>query len=119
MADKIVIDGVVYNECYGCKLFNGEYCTGDKSYELNGKEHKAICNEHLARQFWKIYKQLQHKTVENIEYKHCFREIIKMINNHCNTCKEFEIEKYKPNICMYCNYNRILQLCKDQIESEE
>ena len=58
-----------YNKCEGCKLWNGHHCTGDRSYEPNGDKHKAICNEHMAKQFWIVYKQLQRKTAECEELK--------------------------------------------------
>lgn len=64
-----------YNECEGCKLWDGHHCTGARSYEPNAKEHKAICIEHLAKQFYKIYQQLQ------LEVKECkdLKEIINTI----------------------------------------
>ena len=48
----------VYNKCEGCKLWDGHHCTGARSYEPNAEEHRIICNEHLAKQFWIVYQQL-------------------------------------------------------------
>ena len=61
---KIIIDGVEYNPCNGCILWNGHHCIGARSYEPNADEHKAICNEHIANQFHKIYQQLYRKAQE-------------------------------------------------------
>lgn len=42
MTDKeIIIDGEKYNPCNGCKLWDGGYCTADRSYETNYREQKA------------------------------------------------------------------------------
>lgn len=65
MTDKqVIIDGVQYDKCKGCKLYNGKYCTASKSYEPDGKAHKAICNSHMVEQFWVVYKQLLRKEQE-------------------------------------------------------
>lgn len=47
-----------YNNCEGCKLWNGHHCIGARSYEPNSDEHRIICNEHMAKQFWVVYQQL-------------------------------------------------------------
>lgn len=65
MRDKqIMIDGVKYNPCNDCELWDGHHCIGARSYEPNANEHKAICNEHMAKQFYKVYQQLYRKTQE-------------------------------------------------------
>lgn len=88
MTDKeIIIDGEKYNPCNGCKLWDGGYCTADRSYETNADTHRIICNEHLAKEFQKTYKQLARKTQEceelhtelkfKVEYIQEQREVIK------------------------------------------
>lgn len=47
-----------YNKCEGCELWNGHHCIGARSYEPNADEHRIICNEHIAKQFWVVYQQL-------------------------------------------------------------
>lgn len=66
MTDKeqIIVDGEKYNKCNGCKLWDGYICTGDRSYEPNAEAHRAICNEHVAKEFWKVYHELFYKTQE-------------------------------------------------------
>lgn len=60
-----------YNKCEGCKLWNGHHCTGARSYEPNSDEHRIICNEHLAKQFWVVYHQLYYSEarVKELEEK--------------------------------------------------
>lgn len=71
MTDKeqIMNDLTKYNPCNGCKLWNGHHCIGARSYEPNADEHKAICNDHIATQFYKVYQQLFYKTQECKELK--------------------------------------------------
>ena len=71
MTDKeqIIIDGEKYNKCNGCKLWDGYICTGDRSYEPNAEAHRDICNEHMAKEFWKVYHELFYKTQECEELK--------------------------------------------------
>lgn len=69
MKEQIIINGEVYNPCNGCELWDGEYCTGDKSYEPNGKIHGIICDRHIAEQFWKVRNELIHKIQEYEELK--------------------------------------------------
>lgn len=57
------------------------------SYETNADTHRIICNEHLAKEFQKTYKQLARKTQEceelhtelkfKVEYIQEQREVIK------------------------------------------
>lgn len=75
MDKKIIIDGVEYNPCNGCKLWNGHHCIGARSYEPNADKHRAICNEHIANQFHKVYQQLYRKTQECEELKKKLRDL--------------------------------------------
>lgn len=93
--EKIVIDGVEYNPCNGCKLWNGHHCTGARSYEPNADKHKSICNEHMANQFQKVYQQLYLKTVECEKYEQALEEIENFTKKHCD---------------FYCEHNRILDI---------
>lgn len=80
MTDKeqIIIDGEIYNPCNGCELWDRDYCTGDKSYQPNGKEHKIICDRHISQQFWKIRNALARKTQECESYRKALEEIEKI-----------------------------------------
>lgn len=70
MADKeIIIDGVIYNKCNGCSLYDGNICTGAKTYEDNAERDRHICDEHLASQFWVVFNQLKRKEQECEELK--------------------------------------------------
>ena len=98
MADKeIIIDGVEYNPCNGCKLWNGHHCIGARSYEPNADKHKAICNEHIANQFHKVYQQLYRKTQECEELK---RKVELMMD--CPDCKVDEYKKALDEIEKVC-----------------
>lgn len=122
---KIIIDGVDVSRCNNYD--HGSYfecnvccCHCDEipnCYFKQLKRKEQECRElrkqleqamYLREGTLRLYSERQ-----NIKYKHCFRAIYKIINNNCSACKEFEPEKYKPNNCVYCDYNRILQLCKD------
>lgn len=93
MTDKeqIIIDGEKYNECNGCKLWDGYICTGDRSYEPNAEAHRAICNEHIAKEFWKVYRELFHKTQEcntlknqldfAVQQKECFEQLCEALKS--------------------------------------
>ena len=61
MTKEIIIDGVAYNKCDGCPLWDNTICIcmGAKSYEDNAEIDKQICNEHLATQFWVVSRQLK------------------------------------------------------------
>lgn len=73
MIDKeIIIDGVIYNKCNGCSLYDGNVCTGARTYEDNAERDKRICDEHLASEFWVVFKQLKRK---NDKYKQALDEI--------------------------------------------
>ena len=85
--EEIIIDGVKYNPCNDCELWNGHHCIGARSYEPNANEHKAICNEHMAKQFYKVYQQLYRKTQECEELK---RKVKLMMD--CPDCK---VDEYK------------------------
>ena len=127
MTDKqIIIDGVEYNPCNGCKLWNGHHCIGARSYEPNADEHKAICNEHMAKQFYIVYQQLYRKTQECESLK----EEIEVLKDNFDTatrdCNELieelkqECEELKERIKCNCfdpksnnnrciSYNRIAE----------
>lgn len=99
MTDKqIMIDGVKYNPCNDCELWNGHHCIGARSYEPNANEHKAICNEHMAKQFYKVYQQLYRKTQECEKLK---EEISKLQLNEYHY--KNELKKYKKGIHKYRN----------------
>lgn len=72
---EIIIDGVIYNECNGCFLYDGNICTGAKTYENNAERDSHICNEHLASQFWVVFNQLKRKEQQLKKYKQAFNEI--------------------------------------------
>lgn len=99
MRDKqIMIDGVKYNPCNDCELWDGHHCIGARSYEPNANEHKAICNEHMAKQFYKVYQQLYRKTQE------------------CESLKE-EIEVLKDNFDTATrDYNELIEELKQECE---
>ena len=83
MADKeIIIDGVIYNKCNGCFLYDGNVCTGAKTYEDNAERDGHICDEHLASQFWKVFKELKRKEQECDNYKQALDDI----ENYCREC---------------------------------
>lgn len=108
MTDKeIIIDGEKYNPCNGCKLWDGGYCTADRSYETNADTHRIICNEHLAKEFQKTYKQLAHKTQE-CEQKEKRNAALFLMSNRYRKALE-EIEKYTReqfcDDCDYCKHN--------------
>ena len=85
--EQIIIQGKLYNPCNGCELWEGEYCTGDKSYEPNGKIHSIICDRHMAEQFWKVRNELIHKAQE------C--EELKKANLHIDTNRQCKGKKLK------------------------
>ena len=74
MTDKIIIDGVIYNECNGCPLYDGNVCTGAKTYEDNAERDRHICDEHLGAQFWVVFKQLKRKERALNEIKNYVRD---------------------------------------------
>lgn len=92
--EQIIIDGENYNKCNGCKLWNGYNCTGDRSYEPNAEAHRAICNEHIAKEFWKVYHELFYKTQECKELKQTLTEIKEILeihkDNKCAICPKFD-----------------------------
>lgn len=69
MTDEIIIDGVIFNKCDSCPLYDGNVCTGAKTYEDNAERDRHICDEHLASQFWVVFKQLKRKEKECEELK--------------------------------------------------
>lgn len=77
MTDKeqIIIDGKKYNKCEGCELYDGYMCNGARSYEPEGEAHRAICDKHIAQEFWKVYNQLARKTQECEELKKKLRKL--------------------------------------------
>ena len=79
MTDKeIIINGAIFNKCDGCPLYDGDICTGARLDEETSKKDTNICNEHLAEQFWVVFKQLKRKEQEceeyanKVEYIHAF-----------------------------------------------
>ena len=95
--EQIIIDGVEYNPCNGCKLWNGHHCIGARSYEPNADKHRAICNEHIANQFHKVYQQLYRKTQECEELKESnkkaqelYKYFMDVAENTANKNKELE-----------------------------
>lgn len=114
MTDKeqITIDGKLYNPCNGCELWDGDYCTGDKSYEPNGKIHSIICDRHMAEQFWKVRNELIHKEQilkelkeENARYLKALEEIEGLIQS---TLDDFEEDDEEVQLS-YC-HNISLQI---------
>lgn len=73
--NKVIIDGVIFHECNGCLLYDGNVCTGAKTYEDNAERDRHICDEHLASQFWVVFKQLK-----QAEQK------LEKIKEYCNSC---------------------------------
>lgn len=121
MADKeIIIDGAIYNGCNGCSLYDGNVCTGAKTYEDNAKRDRHICDEHLASQFWVVYKQLARKEQEcnklyiqlkadeeyHKEEENTLRKIIK-------NKEERNIELYKENNKLKQTFNMIKEIMKE------
>lgn len=109
MADKeIIIDGVTYNKCNGCPLYDGNICTGAKTYEDNAERDRHICDEHLASQFWVVFKQLKRKEQEckNLEeeLRGCRIGIKNISIENTEICKISE--KYKRAFDEIENYVR-------------
>lgn len=67
--EEIIIDGVTYNKCNGCPLYDGNVCTGARTYEDNAERDRRICDEHLAAQFWVVFNKLKRKEQECEELK--------------------------------------------------
>ena len=99
MTDKqIIIDGVEYNPCNGCKLWNGHHCIGARSYEPNADEHKAICNEHMAEQFWVVSKQLYNAEARVKELKEENQELRNSLSGSLMfrfTSQDKEVARYR------------------------
>lgn len=109
MADKeqIIIDGKKYNKCEGCELYDGYMCNGARSYEPEGEAHRAICDKHIAQEFWKVYNQLARKTQEcelletQLESYHIGEpKLIQKNQELKHECEELK-EKNKNLRCMY------------------
>lgn len=138
MTDKqIMINGEIYNYCNGCELWNGHHCTGDRSYEFNGENHRIICDKHMAHQFWKIRYELIRKTQECKKLREAndeknkflqdlgisaggeFKRIklyIESLKNKYNEKVE-ECEKLKKNNQILCDLYKNIDACQ-QIRSE-
>lgn len=89
MTDEIIIDGVIHNICNGCSLYDGNVCTGAKTYEDNAERDRHICDEHLASQFWVVfkqlkraYKQMRHEQQQLNQYKQALDEIENYIRDN-------------------------------------
>lgn len=115
MTDKeqIIIDGVEYNPCNGCKLWNGHHCIGARSYEPNADEHKAICNEHVANQFHKVYQQLYRKTQECEQKEKELKELKRQYKLSCLDCE------YKNTKTDADRYRKALEEIEEYIKEEE
>lgn len=119
MTDEIIIDGVIHNICNGCSLYDGNVCTGAKTYEDNAERDRHICDEHLASQFWVVfkqlkraYKQMRHEQQQLNQYKQALDEI------EINISKYQELTFDKPrtmqeNDCIY-NILSIINRAKEQ-----
>lgn len=95
MADKeIIIDGAIYNGCNGCSLYDGNVCTGAKTYEDNAKRDRHICDEHLASQFWVVFKQLAHKEQEC----ELLKEELEAVYDDCKGCPTCNEALYDANL---------------------
>ena len=85
-----------YNKCEGCKLYNGRHCTGAKSYEPNANEHRIICNEHMAKQFWVVYQQLHRSEIRVKELVEKIDIAEEALNNayrfDCDICKNLKFK---------------------------
>ena len=117
--ERIIIQGKLYNPCNGCELWDGEYCTGDKSYEPNGKIHGIICDRHIAEQFWKVRNELIHKVQECDFWKHQAElgsettdRLAKQLEE-----REQECEELKEYIRMLEFKNTISQNCSQQLDN--
>lgn len=123
MTDKeIIIDGEKYNPCNGCKLWDGGYCTADRSYETNADTHRIICNEHLAKEFQKTYKQLARKTQECEQKEKELLSNEKIINKLMKEVDELkqECEKLKNQVDEdYNYYTTELKTLRDIISNKE
>ncbi len=123
MTDKeIIIDGEKYNPCNGCKLWDGGYCTADRSYETNADTHRIICNEHLAKEFQKTYKQLAHKTQECEQKEKELLSNEKIINKLMKEVDELKqkCEKLKNQVDEdYNYYTTELKTLRDIISNKE
>ena len=87
-----------YNKCEGCKLWNGHHCTGARSYEPNADEHKAICNEHMAEQFWVVSKQLYNAEARVKELKEENQELRNSLSGSLMfrfTSQDKEVARYR------------------------
>lgn len=87
--EKIIIDGKKYNKCEGCELYDGYMCNGARSYEPEGEAHSAICDKHIAQEFWKVYNQLARKTQECERSRKRISDLEERIINHSNEIEEY------------------------------
>lgn len=108
MTDKeqIIIDGKKYNKCNGCKLWDGYICTGDRSYEPNAEAHRAICNEHIAKEFWKVYHELFCKTQECEELKSQIDADYEDYSQELKTLRDIISNKEKRNAALFLEVGR-------------
>lgn len=96
--NKIIIDGKIFNRCDGCPLYDGDICTGARLDEETSEKDTNICNEHLAEQFWVVWRQLKRKEQECEELETMVAEAKEApICFHCSEepCIRQERDKYK------------------------
>lgn len=105
--NKIIIDGAIYNKCNGCSLYDGNVCTGARTYEDNAERDRHICDEHLALQFWVVFRQLKRKEQELKELKEW--QEANQPTGICETCTAESVKdmyKYKQALDEIENYVR-------------
>ena len=121
MTDKqIIIDGKKYNECEGCELHDGYMCNGARSYEPDGEAHRAICDKHIAQEFWKVYNQLARKTQECEELK----EKVKAYENlalhikcpHCNKELDLILDGTEEKVNLFDRYSKALEEIEEYVK---
>lgn len=110
----MIIDGVVFNKCDGCPLYDGNMCTGARLDEETSEKDTNICNEHLAEQFWVVRRQLQLKQQECDNYKQALDEIEKTIDNGtANTQANNAKWLHEYYLARYCEIREIIDEVKE------
>ena len=110
--EQIMIDGKKYNKCEGCELYDGYMCNGARSYETEGEAHRAICDKHIAQEFWKVYNQLALKSQKYealTKTNRIHADIIGELNNKYNDLKQECAQKDE----------RIIELTKEALSLKQ
>lgn len=117
---EMIIDGVIYNKCNGCSLYDGNICTGARTYEDNAERDKRICDEHLASQFWVVFKQFKRKEQEYEELRQyhnkCYKENVEKLEQWLEKYNQLSRDFYNGK---YCNKENCSLLKAKEQECKE